>query len=250
MTWSIAGVVESTVRTVLRPLEDAGKILFDAANYVADWEADLLAAEEAEREAWDENELRDVLNFDFNYALVTSVDPVECGHPSAPGEEGPGAADASQRAASGQPQAEWDEFLRRWVREEISALLSSVADVEVDGVVTPRYPAAESSGEVVPSASPEHPQTYADAHPLTSAEIARLRLLLHDSQSSVVAAEVTAESPEPAGGTAGSGHLNLYPTDLYDAVRVLEMALERDELLPVKHFRPLVDRIKKAADEM
>jgi hypothetical protein len=46
---------------------------------------------------------------------------------------------------------------------------------------------------------------YADEHPLTSMEIARVRLLLHDYQSSV-ASEVAAESPEPVVPPAGSGY--------------------------------------------
>ena len=222
MTWSIAGVVESAVKAVLRPLEDAGKILFDAANYVADWEADLLAAEEAERDAWEENELRDRaahLTWLPDPPLVprpsdASVDPVECASdPSTPGEEGPEVVAASQRTTSGQQDA-------------MSLLL-------------------EPSG-------PHFGSTGLLGFPGVLSEDAVRRIVNEEVSSllsSVVSDEVTAESAEPV-PSAGSARLSVYPTDLYDAADVLGLALARGDVKPTEYWQPLIDRLKKASAEI
>ena len=63
--------------------------------------------------------------------------------------------------------------------------------------------------------------------------------------SSVVSDEVTAES---SGLVPSTSPEHLYPTDLYDVVRVLEMAMERDHLKPPEYWLPMIGRLKKAAD--
>lgn len=147
MSWSLEALTDKAFRTfyqavgsLMRPWDSAAaQILFDAADDLAD--------AEAEREAWDENEFRDWRGDLIRpRASEVSCDPVECapvGHPHTPGLQGsPEAAAASQRAASGQPNP-WDEYLaqlfpgiltvpplqldeeaiRRLVREEIDRVV-------------------------------------------------------------------------------------------------------------------------------
>lgn len=91
---------------------------------------------------------------------------------------------------------------------------------------------------------------YADAHPLTSMELARLRLMLHD-QSSVVS-EGAAESPGPVVPPAGSGHPVLDYADLHAACSGICQWVHGDPCPPHNHaaWSAIAERLYQRGNEL
>jgi hypothetical protein len=60
------------------------------------------------------------------------------------------------------------------------------------------------------------------------------------------------ECPGPSAVSAdcGPGQPNAYPTDLYDAAQILELALKKGEIAPKQYFEPLIARLRTTANSM